>query len=489
METLTREKSYIRMTYSSLSGSLEYKQKVKKFERIDQILDQSGIEENLKDLMVELKTKEANQSLTPKEKVKIRIKTSQCLRINIAKALYNSPIRVFSERLSDSAMLQWFCCLDGPDTKKMPGKSTLYTISQFIPIEAVQHLIRQILSSFSTENKSVAPIDLDSLYVDSTCAKLNIHHPVDWVFLKDAVRSLIRSIKTIRKHGIKYRMPSPNSFIERANQLSIAMSNTKSSRTQDAKAKRKEILRELKKLLRIVEAHGYRYSEMLMKSLSKTDLSKVQAQNISERMIKLLDQVDDIIWQAHERVIGERTVKNKDKILSLYQRHAQVYKRGKAGADVEFGLQLFIAETEQGLIANYQLRDQAPQHDAKFIKPCLAELEKVNIKPKNITGDRGCSSKQLENYLLKNNINSFIFPKGADDFGIKQKEGFREATKRRSGIEARIGILKQKFIGKALSAKEYKNQDLEIAWSVVAHNFELLAGMTPVVIPDSKQAA
>ena len=50
------------------------------------------------------------------------------------------------------------------------------------------------------------------------------------------------------------------------------------------------------------------------------------------------------IAQAHERIIGERVVPNDDKILSLYQPHAQVYVRGKAGADVEFGLQLLISE-------------------------------------------------------------------------------------------------------------------------------------------------
>jgi hypothetical protein len=52
-------------------------------------------------------------------------------------------------------------------------------------------------------------------------------------------------------------------------------------------------------------------------------------------MINVLDQVDDIIFKANERIIGERKVVNITKILSLYEKHTQVYKRGKVGADVD----------------------------------------------------------------------------------------------------------------------------------------------------------
>jgi hypothetical protein len=48
-------------------------------------------------------------------------------------------------------------------------------------------------------------------------------------------------------------------------------------------------------------------------------------------------------------------VSNEEKILSLYEGHAAVYVRGKAGAEVEFGSQLLLAEAECGLLTDWEL--------------------------------------------------------------------------------------------------------------------------------------
>ncbi|MFA7234890.1 MAG: hypothetical protein WC076_12350 [Terrimicrobiaceae bacterium] len=74
--------------------------------------------------------------------------------------------------------------------------------------------------------------------------------------------------------------------------------------------------------------------------------------------------------QAHERIIGERPVANADKILSLYESDIHVIARGKAGADVEFGNSLFVAETVSGFILDHELgRDTSPG-DAKWLHEC-----------------------------------------------------------------------------------------------------------------------
>jgi hypothetical protein len=49
--------------------------------------------------------------------------------------------------------------------------------------------------------------------MDTTCLKANIHHPVDWLLLRDGTRTLIKAIKLIRKHGLKHRMQNPDSFL------------------------------------------------------------------------------------------------------------------------------------------------------------------------------------------------------------------------------------------------------------------------------------
>jgi hypothetical protein len=72
-------------------------------------------------------------------------------------------------------------------------------------------------------------------------------------------------------------------------------------------------------------------------------------------MDTILERLPYAVKQAHERIIGERQVANEEKILSLYEGHAAVYVRGKAGAEVELGSQLLLAEAESGLITDWEL--------------------------------------------------------------------------------------------------------------------------------------
>jgi hypothetical protein len=411
-DILIPEQEYIRISKPSLSASLEFKQQFKIYENINKILIDDGIDEYLKSIIISEEKEVRNGEFYFSEQLKLQRRVSQCLRVNIAKNLCKCSFREFSSRLSDSNTLQWFCKFDGPDTIKLPSKSKLNTLCKIISTKIILKTIDLLLYRMGNESTSLEnKIDLTSLYADSTCVKLNVHHPVDWVLLRDAIRSIVRSINTIRSHGLKHRINPPDNFLKLANRISINMTMTGSLRKASSKKKRKDLLRDLKNLMKVMERHGVRYIKLLNKAWHKSDLSKHQAEQISGRLIKVIDQVDDIIFQAHERIIGERKFKNKDKILSLYEGHVQVYKRGKAGADIEFGIQLFIAETEQGLIANWHLRNAAPQNDTKFIVGCIEQTEEAGFKPKYFTGDRGFISKSTEKCLSEKSVVSYICPK------------------------------------------------------------------------------
>ena len=81
--------------------------------------------------------------------------------------------------------------------------------------------------------------------------------------------------------------------------------------------------------------HGQKHLAKLAECWHESDLSLKQKEFISERLKDLLALESRIIKQAHERIIGGRKVKNKDKILSIYDLDIEVLKRGKAGKEVE----------------------------------------------------------------------------------------------------------------------------------------------------------
>ena len=76
---------------------------------------------------------------------------------------------------------------------------------------------------------------------------------------------------------------------------------------------------------------------------------------------------------GRERIIGGRRVATEEKILSLYDDQINVIKRGKAGAQVEFGNKLWLGETSEGLIVDHQFYQDNPS-DTALIKPAIERL-------------------------------------------------------------------------------------------------------------------
>ncbi|MDD5598840.1 MAG: hypothetical protein PHV82_12905 [Victivallaceae bacterium] len=111
----------------------------------------------------------------------------------------------------------------------------------------------------------------------------------------------------------------------------------------------------MKKTGKIVKPHGQRYLDLLKTRRDKTDLSEKEAARIIGRIENILEQLPAAIAQAHKRIISGEKLDPEEKIISLYDSSAAVIVRGKAGAEVEFGNELFIAEQADGFIVDWHL--------------------------------------------------------------------------------------------------------------------------------------
>jgi hypothetical protein len=316
---------------------------------------------------------------------------------------------------------------------------------------------------------------MDLLLMDSTCVELNIHFPTDWVLLRDGIRSLLKTIQTIRRHGLIHRMPAPHELLRKANKLAMQMTQA-ARRGNGDRRMRKAIFRDMKKLAKVVERHGQRYRDLLAKAWEKsTDLTEGKVNLLLRNIDNVLEKLPAAVHQAHERIIGERQVKNEEKLLSLYEPHARVYVRGKADAEVEFGLQLTFGEVRSGVITYWSLGK--PQNDTTHI-PRFLEYnlqQPARLRPKRIATDRGFSSARNEQLLDEQNITSLICPKNPADLEeMLQDPLFAEAQRRRAQTEGRVAILKG-FIGERMPAKGKERQEMHVAWAILTHNLWCLA--------------
>ena len=267
------------------------------------------------------------------------------------------------------------------------------------------------------------------------------------------------------------------------------MTHTKGKK--ESKKKSKQIFRIMKKMMKKIAWHGLRHQELLESRWQETDLSEKEAKQIIARIENILTQLPEAIRQGHERIIGERLVKDKDKILSLYDENISVNVRGKAGARIEFGNTLFLAEQIDGVIIDWELYKNKVPSDSKILKKSLERLEKEydEYRPKSVTTDRGFFSKHNQKYLEKKEITDYMCPKSVPELNKRLEDSeFCKHQKRRAQTEGRVGIVKNCFLGNPSKGKDFHSRNLNTAWSVLSHNLWVLARLQKTDIEENLAA-
>ena len=447
-------------------------------EQIDRLLIATGIEQRL--ISEKVKHRFAGTKPSPARVEKVTSFTRSSFRCGILMSLRGWGFRDAACQLSDSELCQWFCFTRQIDRVNPLSKSSLQRVLNLFSTEEIQEVIHSVnrvafdeaLASDQLELNQA--LELDAIFVDTTCIKANIHFPTDWVLLRDGVRTLMLAVKLIRSQGLKHRMPTPEHFLKNINKLCIQM--TLSRGTKGAKKKRKKTLRLMKLLSKTVLNHANRYRDLLASEWEKTEWSKAQEQVILDRMDNIIAQLPTAIEQAHERIIGGRQVDNADKILSFYEPDVHVLIRKKAGARIEFGNGLLIAEQREGLIVNWTLFRDQPPSDTQLVAGVISQIEETHHRPCAIHTDRGFDSKKNARHLEDLGIYNGLCPKSPEQLSEQMKDPkFAEGQKRRSQSEGRIGILKNRFLNGRLRSKGFDHRERKVAWAILSHNLWLLA--------------
>lgn len=172
---------------------------------------------------------------------------------------------------------------------------------------------------------------------------------------------------------------------------------------------------------------------------------------------------------------------NKDKILSLYESDVHVIVRGKAGAEVEFGNSLFVAEQRDGFIVDHEFSQHTSPGDAKWLAQRLEQLAPQGdpAKLSAMFSDRGFASKSNSAILEANDIFDGLCPRDPKELSRKMKDKvFAVGQKRRAQTEGLMATVKNVFLdaGKP-RAKGFAHRQVAVQWAVLTHNLRVLARM------------
>jgi IS5 family transposase len=202
-------------------------------------------------------------------------------------------------------------------------------------------------------------------------------------------------------------------------------------------------------------------------------LSKAEAQ-----LRHFLPLTEKVITQAQARVFEGQT-HHPDKILSLFEEHSVVIRKGKAHKPNEFGRLVRIDEVENGIVSNYHIASNNMADQLQW-KPALeAHKEIFKQAPYLAAADRGFWSAANEAAAKELGVKRIVLPgrgRLSKKRAARQKERwFRRGQGWRAGAEARISTLKHRF---GMERAYYKGEagfERYVGCCVLAQNLAAMA--------------
>jgi IS5 family transposase len=240
-----------------------------------------------------------------------------------------------------------------------------------------------------------------------------------------------------------------------------------------AKHNRQRFYKELIKIANEV----FLMAERCLNEMSKHPQGKTLS--LYEQLDHYLSMSAVAIDQCERRVLKREKVPASEKILSIFEEHTDIIKRGKSQSPTEFGHKVLITTAKSGLITQYQIFRGNPD-DANMIPDILAIHQKqYGHAPDKLCGDRRFFSLENEQLAYQESVKKVSICKpgyrSKDRKQIEKERWFKTLQRFRAGIEGIISALMRSYGLKRCFWKGWEAFQSYVGLSVVTFNLQKIA--------------
>jgi IS5 family transposase len=201
-----------------------------------------------------------------------------------------------------------------------------------------------------------------------------------------------------------------------------------------------------------------------------------------------------VIDQTHRRVLDGEQVPNDQKIYSIFEPHTDLIKRGKVRTPIEFGHKVFLAESAQGLITQYEVLNGNPSDEVHVAPSLRRHRQAFGRVPQLYGSDRGFFSEQNLAKCKHGGVKVVCIPqrggkKTVDREAYEKSTDFKQGQRFRAGIEGRISVL---FRGRGMKRCLAQGRDrfeLLVGAAVLANNLMRIADLLAEQSARTRKAA
>jgi IS5 family transposase len=362
------------------------------------------------------------------------------LRMLVLKHLRSWSYEQLQWEVTGNFVYRRFCRIDGGD---VPDEKTMVRYGQLVGGELLEQLFARVVELAKVRGVTKGR----RMRVDTTVVEAPIHYPTDSGLLADAVRVLSREVGKIEEAGAKLpfvRTDVRRSLARRLLEIGYALRQ----RGDDAKA---ALVKPYKRLLRTTgrtTRQAIRARRAAIRAMRKArGRRRAALARAVEKLDRFIPRAQQVIRQTRARVLRGHTTSN-GKLLSIFEPHARILRRGKLHKPTEFGALVKVQESEGGIVTDLAVVET--HHDAALLVPSVERhLEIFGAPPILASTDRGFYSaagvKRLEELGVRRVVVPFPGRRSKPRIRHEKQRWFRRGRSWRAGGEARISRLKYRF--------------------------------------------
>jgi len=357
---------------------------------------------------------------------------------------------------------------------RVPDAKTLIRLSQVIGKDGVRALHARIVRLAIPQAK----VQGRRARIDTTVVETNIHYPTDSTLLTDGIRVLTRAMKRLETVPpiLRYRV---RNRLRAARRRVWEIVRASRRRGQAGQAQLKASYRHLLALTRATVRDARRVLRTL-RPRARIAISAATARLLGRTRHVLrtfLPRVEQVIQQTRARLWHGDT-HYREKLLSLFEPHTEVIRKGKAAKPTEFGHLVKLHEAERGLVVDYEVYARRPA-DKTLLLPALRRHQDVfGRPPRLVAADAGFWSKTNRDAAEAAGVKRVCVPvtgrPSAAQRQTQHQRWFRRGLRWRTGCEGRISVLKRRDGLARCLYHGFDGTQRWVGWGVIAHNIHLL---------------
>jgi IS5 family transposase len=363
------------------------------------------------------------------------------LRLLLLKHMRNWSYRVLEREVRANLVYRQFTRVGA---QKVPDAKTLGKLALALGPEVIEQIHRRVIA-IACEKQIVRG---RRLRLDTTVVETDIHYPTDSSLLGDGVRVLMRTMKRIAK--ITGRAGTALRDRTRAIGYQVRhIARASRSRVPQGQERLTSSYRKLLYHTARVVGQAKRFAAEVARGRKRArgllDQLRLEAHTAYlQRMIPLVRQV---MHQTRERIFKGNT-HVPGKLVSLFEPHTEVIRKGKAAKPTEFGKMVKIQEAEAQIVTHYEVYEKRPW-DSDLLLPALeVHRQLLGRMPYLLTADAAFFSQRNELTAQTHGVKRVAIPnrstKSAQRKRLEKKRWFRNAQRWRTGSEGRISLLKRR---------------------------------------------